>query len=125
MQAGLIRAMVGVLAFLMLVPAVTRAQEAAPQAAPAAQGAPPAQGAPVFKPEELDQMLAPIALYPDQLLAQILMASTYPLEIVQAERWVKDPNNTQLKGEELDAALQPQPWDPSVKSLVPIPQVLQ
>jgi|SRR5579871_3402226 len=94
-----------------------------------AQGTPPpanaAQTAPVFKPEELDQILAPIALYPDELLAQVLMASTYPLEIVQAERWARDPANAQLTGDQLSAALEQQPWDPSVKSLVPVPQVLQ
>jgi len=77
---------------------------------------------PVFKQEELDQILAPIALYPDSLLAQIFMASTYPLEVVQADRWVKQ--NTALKGDALTAALEKQPWDPSVKSLVNFPQVL-
>jgi hypothetical protein len=79
-------------------------------------------GPPVFKQEELDQMLAPIALYPDSLLAQIFMASTYPLEVVQADRWAKQ--NTTLKGDALTAALEKQPWDPSVKSLVNFPQVL-
>ena len=77
---------------------------------------------PVFKPEELEQLLAPIALYPDSLLAQILMASTYPLEVVQADRWAKQ--NKDLKGDALTAALEKQPWDPSVKSLVNFPQVL-
>ena len=76
-----------------------------------------------FKQEELDQMLAPIALYPDSLLSQILMASTYPLEIVQADRWVEQNKN--LKGDALAKALEAQPWDPSVKSLVNFPQVLQ
>jgi hypothetical protein len=75
-----------------------------------------------FSQPELDQLVAPIALYPDDLLAQILMASTYPLEIVQADRWVKA--NSSLKGKALDDALQAQPWDPSVKSLAVIPQVL-
>ena len=58
---------------------------------------------PAFKPEELDQMLAPIALYPDSLLAQVLMAATYPLEVVEADRWVRANKN--LKGYQLDAAL--------------------
>ncbi|HYA27210.1 MAG TPA: DUF3300 domain-containing protein, partial [Acidobacteriota bacterium] len=58
--------------------------------------------APAFKQEELDQFLAPIALYPDALVSQILMASTYPLEVVQAERWAKQ--NTSLKGDALTAA---------------------
>jgi len=70
----------------------------------------------------LEQILAPIALYPDSLLAQILMASTYPLEVVQADRWAKQ--NKDLKGDALTAALEKQPWDPSVKSLVNFPQVL-
>ncbi len=76
-----------------------------------------------FSQEELKQMLAPIALYPDSLLAQILMASTYPLEVVQADRWAKQ--NKDLKGDALTAALEKQSWDPSVKSLVNFPQVLE
>lgn len=75
-----------------------------------------------FKQEELDQLLAPIALYPDSLLAQIFMASTYPLEVVQAGRWVKA--NEGLKGDALTDALEQQNWDPSVKSLANFPQVL-
>ena len=75
-----------------------------------------------FKQEELDQLLAPIALYPDSLLAQIFMASTYPLEVVQAGRWTKANQN--LKGDALTAALEKENWDVSVKSLVNFPQVL-
>lgn len=75
-----------------------------------------------FKTEELVQMLAPIALYPDSLVAQILMASTYPLEIVEAERWVRQ--NKELKGDALDTALQAQSWDSSVKSLCHFPVIL-
>jgi hypothetical protein len=76
----------------------------------------------IFKKEELVQMLAPIALYPDSLIAQILMASTYPLEVVEAERWVRQNKN--LKGDELDHALQEKTWDPSLKSLCHFPDVL-
>ncbi|OHB29041.1 MAG: hypothetical protein A2X79_01960 [Desulfuromonadaceae bacterium GWB2_53_15] len=75
-----------------------------------------------FSKEELTQMLAPIALYPDALTAQILMASTYPLEVVEADRWRN--NNRQLKGNDLDNALQEKPWDPSVKSLCHFPDIL-
>ena len=75
-----------------------------------------------FRQEELDQMLAPIALYPDSLIAQILMASTYPLEIVQAERWVEQ--NKTLTGDALDDALKEKSWDPSIKSLCYFPDVL-
>lgn len=77
---------------------------------------------PVFKQEELEQILAPIALYSDDLIAQILMASTYPLEVVEATRWVKA--NPNLKGNQLTSALEKQRWDPSVKSLVNFPSVL-
>src|SRR5215471_19368412 len=75
-----------------------------------------------FKPEEIEQLVAPIALYPDSLVSQILIASTYPLEVVQADRWGKA--NKTLKGEALTKALEAQSWDPSVKSLVNFPQVL-
>jgi len=70
-------------------------------------------------------MTAPIALYPDDLLAQMFIAATYPREVVQAQRWVAKPENAKLKGDQLTAALEPQTWDPSVKSLVPYPQVLK
>ena len=76
-----------------------------------------------FKPEELEALVAPIALYPDALLAQVLMASTYPLEIVEAARWSKA--NPGLKEQALQDALQKQTWDPSVKSLAAFPTVLQ
>jgi len=88
---------------------------------PGAWAQQPAQ-APAVKQEELDQLLAPIALYPDSLVAQILMASTYPLEVVQADRFAKQNKN--LKGDGLTKALEAQTWDPSVKSLVNFPQVL-
>ncbi|EHL98885.1 hypothetical protein HMPREF9946_03408, partial [Acetobacteraceae bacterium AT-5844] len=73
---------------------------------------------------QLEQLLAPVALYPDDLLMQLLMASTYPLEIVQAKRWLGQGQNAQLRGDALARALNDQPWDPSVKSLVPFPDVL-
>jgi hypothetical protein len=76
----------------------------------------------VFKPEEIEQLVAPIALYPDDLVSQILMASTYPLEVVEAARWLRANKN--LKGDALTTALEQQTWDPSVKSLVNFPQVL-
>jgi len=82
----------------------------------------PAQEPAAFKPEEIEQLVAPIALYPDALVAQILMASTYPLEIVQAARWSKA--NPNVKEKALEDAMQKQPWDPSVKSLAAFPQVL-
>ena len=75
-----------------------------------------------FSQPELDQMLAPIALYPDALLSQILMASTYPTEVVEASYWLKA--NPELKGEDAVKATENQPWDISVKSLLPFPNVL-
>lgn len=75
-----------------------------------------------FKPEELEQIVAPVALYPDSLLSQILMAATYPVEVVQADRWVK--GNSSIQGDALAKALEAQTWDPSVKSLTNFPEVL-
>ena len=75
-----------------------------------------------IKPEEIEQLVAPIALYPDSLVSQIFMASTYPLEVVEASRWVKQNQN--LKGDALAQALEKQDWDPSVRSLVNFPDVL-
>jgi len=75
-----------------------------------------------FSQEELDQVLAPVALYPDSLLAQVFIAATYPLEVVTADRWARQ--NKDLKGEALNNALGKQPWDASVKALVPFPDVL-
>jgi hypothetical protein len=75
-----------------------------------------------YPEEELDRLLAPVALYPDALLAQVLMASTYPLEVGEAARWAD--RNPGLRGEALDRALEDQPWDPSVKALVHYPGVI-
>ncbi|TXL70052.1 DUF3300 domain-containing protein [Vineibacter terrae] len=90
--------------------------------APAPTAPAPAPQKPLYKPEELDQMLAPIALYPDSLLAQVLMAATYPLEVVEASRWSKA--NPNLKGDAAVQAVQDKTWDVSVKSLAAFPQVL-
>jgi hypothetical protein len=79
-------------------------------------------GKPLFTSEELDQMLAPIALYPDSLLSQVLMAATYPLEVVEAARWSRA--NPNLKADAAVAAVQDRDWDISVKSLAAFPQVL-
>ena len=82
----------------------------------------PASNQQLLSAEQLDQMMAPIALYSDPLLAQVLMASTYPLEVVQADRWAKSHRG--LKGDALTAALAKESWDDSVKSLVQVPTVL-
>ena len=75
-----------------------------------------------FSTEQLEQMVAPVALYPDSLLMQVLMAATYPLEIVEAERWLG--KNATLKDTALDEALKEQDWDASVKSICSFPDVL-
>jgi Protein of unknown function (DUF3300) len=73
--------------------------------------------------QQIEQLVAPIALYPDSLLAQALMASTYPLEVVEAARWVKA--NPKVTGQALEQAMQQQSWDASVKSLTAFPQTLE
>ncbi|HTZ67874.1 MAG TPA: DUF3300 domain-containing protein [Roseiarcus sp.] len=99
-----------------------QAETPAPQAeSPAPQTKPASQ----LSAGRLGQMLAPVALYPDDLLADILMAATYPLDVAEAARWLEDPQNAALKGDQLFAALQEKSWDPSVKSLAPLPQVLR
>src|ERR1700687_328398 len=75
-----------------------------------------------FAQVELDQMLAPIALYPDALLSQLLMAATYPLEVVQAARWSR--SHPELRGEPAVRSADERDWDPSVKSLLAFPQIL-
>jgi Protein of unknown function (DUF3300) len=109
---------------LTAVLAATAAGAQAPSAAQPAPAAPQRQAAPQPTLGRLDQMLAPIALYPDDLIVQILMAATYPLDVVEAARWVQDPRNAKLKGDQLFAGLQQQDWDASVKSLAPFPSIL-
>ena len=90
-------------------------QQPPPQAQPQSQQQ-------ALSQQQLQQLVAPIALYPDSLLAQVLTASTYPLEVTLAARWAE--KNSNLKGEALEAAMQKEPWDPSVKGLTSVPQVL-
>jgi hypothetical protein len=91
---------------------------------PASQSKEQAQAPPAQQSaEELQQLVAPIALYPDALVAQILAASTYPAEIVEADRWME--NHANLKGEELAKEIDKLPWDPSVKAMTQFPSVLE
>ena len=99
--------MVGLLALLPFTAEAQNPQTSAQQA---------------LKPEELDALVAPIALYPDTLLAQVLMASTYPLEVVQADRWATE--NKSLNRDRLKTEVEKQGWDDGVKSLVATPSVL-
>ena len=98
---------------------------ASPRTLSAQQTAPAAPPAPAYTqqtPQQLQQLVAPIALYPDSLVAQILAASTFPEQVVQADRWVQA--HPDLKGEALGQAVDQQPWDPSVKALAAFPSVL-
>jgi hypothetical protein len=94
----------------------------AQQPPPEAVQQPPQPAAQQLGQGELEKLLAPIALYPDDLVAQILTAATYPIEVVEASRWVSA--HTNLRGNALQDAMQQQPWDPSVKGLTAVPQVL-
>jgi hypothetical protein len=111
MRHSPLRAMIFIAAAWLLVQASAQAQEHNTDAGPA------------FSSDQLDQLAAPIALYPDSLVAQILMASTYPLEIVQAQRWRE--KNPDLEGKDLEQALASEQWDPSVKALTNFPDVLK
>jgi hypothetical protein len=104
---------------LAAVPA--RAQDTtAPAQAPTENQTPAEQN---LSQGQIEQLVAPIALYPDPLLTQVLMASTYPLEVIEAARWSHD--NSMVKGQALQDAMQGQAWDPSVKALTAVPQTLQ
>ena len=80
------------------------------------------QGAPMETPAQLQQLVAPIALYPDELVAQILAASTYPTQIVDADRWIG--THSDLQNEQLAMQVDQQPWDASVKALTAFPSVV-
>ena len=84
---------------------------------------PQAPASHIYSQAELDQMLAPIALYPDAMLSQVLMAATYPIEVTEAARWTRA--NPGLQGDDAVRAVQGEDWDPSVKSLCAFPQILQ
>src|SRR6201989_3567738 len=86
------------------------------------QPAPSVQAAKI-PPDQLDSLVAPIALYPDPLLAQTLAASTYPLEILQLQQWLE--KNANLKDQALADAVAKQPWDPSVQALAALPEVVK
>src|ERR1700719_4176210 len=121
------------LALLMAVPVATMAQTKNDQPAPSGPAAPAPQATPaaaspaqpeqqLLKPEQLEALVAPIALYPDALLANMLAAATYPLEVVEADRWFKENKN--LKGDALKTAVDKKDWDDSVKALTATASVL-
>ncbi len=104
---------------LLFFPAAALLVAQAPPPPPPAQPLPPA---PAFSPAQLDTMVAPIALYPDSLVSQILVAATYPLEIVEANQWLQQ--NRGLQGQALVDAARQQNWDPSIQALVVFPDVV-
>src|ERR1700730_14891783 len=111
------------IASTVLLAAASFGQEPPPQAPD--QQAPPDQNqlpAQPLTPEQLEDMLAPIALYPDTLLSQILAASTYPIEVVEAQQWLQQHRD--LTGQKLLDEAKKQNWDPSVQALVAFPDVL-
>jgi hypothetical protein len=103
---------------VVVLPVSASAQGPTPGSAPPSA----ASDQELLKPAELEALVAPIALYPDTLLAEVLMASTYPLEVVQADRWATANKN--LKEDQLKTAVGKEPWDASVKALVATPSVL-
>jgi len=113
-----VRQTLGILCVLLLLVFPTGVL-VAQQAAPPAQPSPPPQP---LSPDQLDTLVAPIALYPDPLLSQVLAASTYPLEVVEAQQWLQQ--NAGLKGQPLMDAARQQNWDASVQALVAFPDVL-
>ncbi len=113
------RSVWAILCILALLPGDTLAYPSPTPQAPAS--APPAQ-AQKISPEQLDSLVAPIALYPDPLLAQTLAASTYPLEIIQLQQWLE--KNKTLKDKALADAVAKEPWDPSVQSMAALPEVV-
>jgi hypothetical protein len=113
------------LALLMASPVGVSAQTADKPPAVSSPAQPASQPPPsveLLKPAQLEAMVAPIALYPDELLANVLAASTYPLEVVQADRWLKERKT--LKGDALKKEVDKQSWDDSVKALTSTPDVI-
>jgi len=113
------------LALLMAAPVAVSAQTTDNPPAPSSSAQPASQQPPaaeLLKPEQLEALVAPIALYPDELLANVLAASTYPLEVVQADRWLKEHKT--LKGDALQKEVEKQSWDNSVKALASTADVI-
>jgi hypothetical protein len=119
-----------ILSVFLIVPdysflSVLEAQQTTPQPAQPAQQQTqqPAQQNVKISPEQLDSLVAPIALYPDPLLSQTLVASTYPLEIIQLQQWLG--RNQNLKDQALKDAVSKQPWDPSIQAMAGLPEVVK
>ena len=120
------RSAYSVVAILCVALVASTSRETLAQTPPAPQpdaAAPAEEAAPKIPDAELDSLVAPIALYPDPLLSQALVASTYPVELIQLQQWTK--KNTGLKDQALADAVAKQPWDPSIQGLAPFPDVVE
>ncbi len=111
--------LVAVLCALSLAPGDTAVYARHPQQQDASVG----QAAPAIPNDQLDSLVAPVALYPDPLLTQVLVASTYPLEIIQLQQWIQ--KNSGLKGDDLTNAVQKQDWDPSIQAMAVFPDLVK
>ena len=120
LPAGIFRQLVTIVSALALLPGdcTLIARQNSQQSAPPAD-----EQAASIPPEQLDSLVAPIALYPDPLLSQTLVASTYPLEIIQLQQWLE--KNKNLKDKALADAVQKQPWDPSIQAMAALPDVVK
>src|SRR5437764_8122235 len=128
MKSFQLRILAQTLPFLLIAPvALAQAPAKAPSRGQASaalnQSANP--GAAHYTRQQIDQLVAPIALYPDQVLSQVLMAATYPQQVVEAAQWLKEQGHGEVKGAALAQALEPLPWDPSVKALTAFPQIIE
>ena len=119
-RRNVLRSLLAVFCAALLVPAGGAPLAQAPAPAP---GAAPDATPEKIPAEKLDSLVAPIALYPDPLLAQTLVASTYPLEIIQLQQWMA--KNKDLKDKALEEAVAKQPWDPSIQSMAAFPDVVK
>ncbi|HZS55568.1 MAG TPA: DUF3300 domain-containing protein, partial [Bryobacteraceae bacterium] len=117
---SLLRSLVAILCMIILMPGDTLGYSLQSSVTPPAS---PSGQTVKLSPDQLDSFVAPIALYPDPLLAQVLAASTYPIEIVLLQRWLE--KNKNLKGKQLADAAEKEPWDPSVQALAAVPDVVK
>ena len=130
---SLIRHLITMVCAILLVPgnlpvSARQAQQAAQPQQPtnvsaAGEAQQPAQQGATISPDQLDSLVAPIALFPDQLLSQTLVASTYPLEIMQLQQWLE--KNKGLQGQALVDAVSKQPWDPSIQAMAALPDMVK
>src|SRR5262245_39003323 len=121
-RSGYVSGLLAALCAVLMVPGGSLASALSARQTNMQAPAPVAQAS-TIPPDQLDSLVAPIALYPDPLLAQTLAASTYPLEVLQLQQWLT--KNPGLKGKALADAVAKQPWDPSVQAMAVVPDVVK